>query len=85
MAIKKAIMTRYGIEAEFWKIRSMENPPGLDGCEVHVDGWVSKQIRNAGYDPIDRKSLYSNADLSSKNDAYTFLLSTDTFTGGIEN
>jgi hypothetical protein len=82
MAIKKSIMTIYGTDAKHWKLRSIENPIGMPGCELHVDGWVNKGARTDGFLPIDRKSYYSATDIDNKNDAYTYLMTLEDFQGG---
>lgn len=51
MALKKALMTQYGIHAEYWRVlRSEEIYPNRN--IVYVAGYLNKEVRDSGYQPL---------------------------------
>lgn len=52
MALSKAVMTEFGVEAEYWNIGAVQEDFKGKGTEVTFYGYASKDARNAGKQPL---------------------------------
>ena len=52
MALAKAIMTQYGINAQYHKICRIDADWKSKILTVDISGWISQDLRIAGYTPI---------------------------------
>lgn len=59
--LNKSIITKYGVTAEYWKLRNVEVWPGR--CIVYVDLYASRGFYDAGGQPFNTERFEFNDDL----------------------
>jgi hypothetical protein len=52
MALSKAVMTEFGVEANYWNIGAVQEDFKGKGTEVTFYGYASKDARDAGKQPL---------------------------------
>jgi len=62
MALLKTVATQYGIDATYWNIFSINEDFKNKTLEVVINGYVSKEVRDANNEPIAWSNLTFSGD-----------------------
>jgi hypothetical protein len=62
MALLKAIMTDYGIHANYWNVGAVHEDFKGRGTEVTFYGYASKEARDAGKQPLSAGKVQISGD-----------------------
>ena len=62
MALLKAIMTDYGIHANYWNVGAVQEDFKGRGTEVTFYGYASKEARDAGKQPLSAGKVQISGD-----------------------
>jgi|YNPBryulayer2012_1023412.scaffolds.fasta_scaffold00014_93 hypothetical protein len=68
MALKKKIMTRYGIECEYWKIIYAQIDYRTNAISFDVAGYPNQEARLANHEPVERRNYYGQLEQFTEND-----------------
>jgi hypothetical protein len=62
MALLKAVKTNFGVDANYWNIFSIQEDFKNKNNEIVIVGYASKEVRDAGLDPVSWSNLAFNGD-----------------------
>jgi len=68
MALKKKIMTRYGIECEYWKIIYAQLDYRTKTISFDMAGYTNQEARLANHEPVERRNYYGQIEQFTEND-----------------
>jgi hypothetical protein len=62
MALLKSVKTVFGIDATYWNIFSITEDFKNKSLEVVINGYVSKEVRDANHNPVAWQNLTFTGD-----------------------